>query len=89
MKISVTNELNDVVCEKHISLVGEGIVWKCIDPDPKYHNSGFWFKVKGSQHVEKVSLKGLKVDPVIESHIIHFLKLENSNNFTYSFSTSL
>lgn len=30
------------------SMIGEGIVWKCTDPD--YIDSGYWFKVKGVKH---------------------------------------
>lgn len=28
--------------------VGEGVVWRCIEPG--YEDSGFWFKVKGEKH---------------------------------------
>jgi len=28
--------------------VGEGVVWRCVEPG--YEDSGFWFKVKGEEH---------------------------------------
>lgn len=33
------------------STVGEGVVWKCVEPG--YESSGFWCKVKGDKHAAK------------------------------------
>lgn len=63
--------------------VGEGVVVSFL-----YKDSMYQFKVKGTEHAEKVSLRGLKVDRVTENAIIKFLKQENSGSFTYSFSTA-
>lgn len=38
-------------------IVGEGIVWKCVEPG--YEDSGYWFKVKGEEHSPKSKVKVL------------------------------
>lgn len=38
-------------------IVGEGIVWCCLDP--AYQDSGYWFKVKGDEHSLKTKVKTL------------------------------
>lgn len=54
----VQNELNDITLAVEkccpvanafgIQGIGEGVVWRCVEPG--YEDSGFWFKVKGEDH---------------------------------------
>jgi len=68
-----------------VSSVGEGIVWKCIDENDDFHNSGFWFKVKGPRHQNRSSFNGIYLPPNIESSVMAFLNQHGKTEFDYKF----
>lgn len=66
----IQNVLNDITngveaeCPVGASMgvkgVGEGVVWRCVDPG--YEDSGFWFKVKGAKHSKSKVKTNANVD---------------------------
>ena len=60
--------------------VGEGLVIAFI-----HNNILYQFKVKGDKHAAHLSMKDIKIDPVIERTLTKFLRLAESREFSYKF----
>ena len=49
-------------------------MWKCISDDPRFQDSGFWFKVKGEKHSDTPVKRLVEVDPNKIQNIHEFVE---------------